>query len=190
MILLDGETAAGDESLLASSRQACTAQPWFLAYTRPQLEAVAVQNLALQNFDAYLPLYKRLKKLLEGGSSVISEPMFPRYVFFRPTRPTQSIAPVRSTRGVSHVVRFGHETATIRPHILDVIRQFEADRNAADVAELSALRPGDKVRFSDPAFKRLEGLVKSVSSRRVSVLLELVGRPQVVKVEHHRLDVL
>ena len=71
-----------------------------------------------------------------------------------------------------------------------MIRQFEADRNAADVAELSALRPGDKVRFSDPAFKGLEGLVKSVSSRRVSVLLELVGRPQVVKVEHHRLDVL
>ena len=186
--MFDGRSSVEDDSL--SGSLACSMRPWFLAYTRPQLEAVAVQNLALQNFDAYLPLYKRLKKVPDGDSRVVLEPMFPRYVFFRPSLPTQSIAPVRSTRGVSHVVRFGHETATIRPGILDVIRQFEEERNAADVAELSALRPGDKVRFSNPAFKGLEGLVKSVSSRRVSVLLELMGRPQVLKVEHHLLDVM
>lgn len=161
---------------------------WFLAYTRPQLEGVTLQNLQLQSFDAYLPFYKRLKQA-DGNVKAVFEPMFPRYVFFRPTRSTQSIAPVRSTRGVSHVISFGHEPATIRSDTLDVIRQLEAQRNAADVAELSALRPGHKVRFSNPAFKGLEGLVKSVSSRRVAVLLELMGRPQIVNVEHHQLKV-
>jgi hypothetical protein len=40
-------------------------------------------------------------------------PMFPRYVFFRPGSAGQSIAPVRSTLGVSHVVRFGATPATV-----------------------------------------------------------------------------
>lgn len=120
---------------------------------------------------------------------VIFEPMFARYVFLRPSHQVQSIAPVRSTRGVSHLVGFGHEIATIRPDTLDAIRQLEQERNAADVAELSSLRPGHRVRFRNTALKGLEGVVQSVSSRRVAVLLELMGRQQLVSVDHHQLDV-
>ena len=162
-------------------------QLWFLAYTRPRLETVALQNLQQQGFDAYLPLYKRLKKT-DAGMKAAFEPMFPRYVFFRPSHAAQSIAPVRSTRGVAMVVSFGHEPATIRPDTLGAIRQFEQERNAADVAELSSLRAGCVVRFRHPAFSGLEGLVKTVSSRRVAVLLELMGRQQLVNVEHHQLE--
>ncbi len=160
---------------------------WFLAYTRPRLETVALQNLQQQGFDAYLPLYKRLKKT-DAGMDVIFEPMFARYVFFRPLHPAQSIAPVRSTRGVSHLVSFGHEIATIRFDTLDAIRQLEQERNAADVAELSSLRPGHAVRFRNTALKGVEGVVQSVSSRRVAVLLELMGRQQLVSVDHHQLE--
>ena len=48
---------------------------WFLAYTRPRLETVALQNLQQQGFDAYLPFYKRLKKS-SAGMQAILEPMF------------------------------------------------------------------------------------------------------------------
>lgn len=160
---------------------------WFLAYTRPRLEALAQQNLELQGFEAYLPLYKRLKNT-DAATVTVFEPMFPRYVFFRPAHSGQSIAPVRSTRGVAQVVRFGHEMATLGAGVLNSIRQLERERNAADPAALSALSPGKVVRFRDPAFAGLEGLVKSVSSRRVAVLLELMGRPQLVSVEHHQLE--
>lgn len=162
---------------------------WFLAYTRPRLEAVALTNLLQQGFNGYLPLYKRLKKTASASHAVF-EPLFPRYVFFRPSHVNQSIGSVRSTRGVGHVVSFGHVPAVIRPDTLRVIRQLEQARNAADVAELRALRPGTAVGFSDPAFAGLEGLVKSVSSQRVSVLLEMMGRPQVVTVDHCQLDIV
>lgn len=161
---------------------------WFLAYTRPRLETVALQNLLQQGFNAYLPLYKCLKKT-DSGSHAAFEPMFARYVFFRPSHANQSIGTVRSTRGVGHVVSFGHMPATIRPDTLWAIRQLEQARNTADVAELSALRPGTAVRFSNPAFVGLEGLVKSVSNQRVSVLLEIMGRQQVVTVDRHQLEV-
>ena len=161
---------------------------WFLAYTRPRLESVALQNLQQQGFDAYLPFYKRLKKS-DAGMKAIFEPMFPRYIFFRPSNQAQSIAPVRSTRGVAHVVSFGHEVATIRPDTLDAIRQLEQERNAAGVGELSSLSPGHVVRFRNMALSGLEGVVKSVSSYRVAVLLEFMGRQQLVSVAHHQLEV-
>lgn len=161
---------------------------WFLAHTRPRLESVALQNLQQQGFDAYLPFYKRLKKS-DAGMDAIFEPMFPRYVFFRTLHPAQSIAPVRSTRGIAQVVSFGHEVATIRADTLDAIRQFEHERNVADVGELSSFNPGHVVRFRNTALSGLEGMVKSVSSYRVAVLLEFMGRQQLVSVAHHQLEV-
>ena len=159
---------------------------WFLAHTRPRHETVALQNLQQQGFDVYLPLYKRLKKI-DTSMQAVFEPMFSRYVFFRTTPLAQSIAPVRSTRGVAQIVSFGSEFATIRTDMLDAIRQLEQVRNAADVAELSSLRPGNLVRFCNSALSGLEGVVKSVSSCRVAVLLEIMGRQQLVSVDHHQL---
>jgi transcriptional antiterminator RfaH len=161
---------------------------WYLAYTRPRLESAALQNLQQQGFNAYLPLYKCLKKT-ETGAHAAFEPMFPRYVFFRPSHANQSIGPVRSTRGVGHIVSFGHVPAIIKPDTLRAIAQLEQARNAADVTELRNLRPGTVVRFANPAFVGLQGLVKSVSSQRVSVLLEIMGREQIVTVDHHQLEV-
>lgn len=165
---------------------ACASSLWYLIYTRPRLEAVALQNLLQQGFEAYLPLYKRLKKT-PAGVEVVFVPMFARYVFFRPSDPARSIAPVRSTRGVAQLVRFGNELATLHPDALDAIRQLEQARNAANAAELSALRPGQAVRFDNPALSGLEGLVKSVSNLRVTVLLEFMGRQQLVRVDLHDL---
>ncbi len=159
---------------------------WFLSYTHPRLESVARQNLKQQGFQTYLPFYKGLKNK-DGVMVAVLEPMFARYVFFRPTHEGQSIAAVRSTRGVANLVSFGPKIGTICSSILNVIWQFEQERNAADLTELSSLRPGHVVRFREPAFGCLEGLVKSVSSRRVAVLLELMGRPQVVSVERNQL---
>jgi transcriptional antiterminator RfaH len=170
------------------SESASAESMWFLAYTRPRLESVALQNLQQQGFNAYLPLYKCLKKT-ETGAHAGFEPMFPRYVFFRPSHANQSIGPVRSTRGVGHIVSFGHVPAIIKPDTLRAITQMEQARNAADVAELRNLRPGTAVRFANPAFVGLQGLVKSVSSQRVSVLLEIMGREQIVTVDHHQLEV-
>lgn len=162
---------------------------WFLAYTRPRLETVALQNLQRQGFDAYLPFYKRLNQS-SAGVQAIFEPMFPRHVFFKTSLQAQSIAPVRSTRGVAQVVSFGHGIATLGSHTLEAIRQMEQERNAVDAADLNALRPGHSVRFCNSALSGLKGLVKSVSSRRVTVLLELIGSQPVISVDHQQLEAI
>lgn len=175
---------------------------WYAAYTKPRQESVAVANLQRQGFHAYSPLFKTFKKpanKLEtgpvpasGSSSMLIayEPMFPRYVFFQPANPKHSIATVRSTRGISSIVTFGTEFAVVQPEILQAIQSLEQQRNLAPLQTISPYQPGRRVRLSDPALNSLEGLIQSVSSKRVTVLLEILGRQKTLKVEHGQIELI
>ena len=162
-------------------------QSWYLVYTKPKQESVALLNLQQQGFHAYLPLYKKFKNTLSTGHLGF-EVMFPRYVFFQPANAGQSIAAARSTRGVVSLVRFGYEPAVVKDSTVQAIRLFEEQRNNAGLAEISPLQPGTSVRFKHAALQGLQGLVKSVSSKRVAVLLELLGQDQLVHVGHSQLE--
>jgi transcriptional antiterminator RfaH len=163
-------------------------EPWYLAYTKPRHEATAQFNLEQQAFEVYLPLFKKFKTS-ETGAVAIFEPMFPRYILFRPSRAGQSISVVRSTKGIASLVRFGFEPAQIHDDLVQRIRQLEQDRNQATLQELGNLKAGQTVRLQHTALGGIEGLVQSVSSKRVAVLLEILGRPMVVELEHHQVEV-
>lgn len=164
------------------------ADRWYLAYTKPRQESIAQVHLANQAFDVYLPLYKKFKKT-EQGPVALYEPMFPRYILFKPRKPEQSISAVRSTKGITTIVRFGFEPARIHNELVDQIRQLEQQRQHATLQELSNLKAGQSVRLKHSALNGIEGLVQNVSSKRVAVLLEILGRPMVVQFEHHQIDV-
>ena len=161
---------------------------WYLAYTKPRQEQIALHNLELQAFQAYLPLYKKFKKT-EQGPVALFEPMFPRYILFRPSHASQSISVVRSTKGIATIVRFGFEPALIHDELVQRIRLLEEDRNHATLQELSKLKAGQTVRLTHTALGDIQGLIQSVSSKRVSVLLEILGRPTVVQVDHHQVEI-
>jgi transcriptional antiterminator RfaH len=108
--------------------------------------------------------------------------MFPRYIFFRPCRPQQSIATVKSTRGVTCLIMFGAEMAIMREQTLDAIRSLEQQRNNLDPGELSPLKPGRRARIRDTALGGLEGLIHSVSTKRVTLLLEILGQERFLTV--------
>jgi len=158
---------------------------WYLAYSKPRQEEIARVNLERQGFEAYLPLFKKWRKTPEGLQALL-EPMFPRYVFFRPGREGLGLSGVRSTRGVTTLVCFGHEPARVGQPLLDGIRALEEARSQAQAHEVTDLRPGQTVVLMHNALRGLEGLVQSVSAKRVAVLLEILGRPTVVDLAHHQ----
>lgn len=169
---------------------------WYVAYTLPRQESVAQANLQRQGFQTYLPLYKTIKRQSTIGSSAgidcvaaaVHEPMFPRYIFFRPSTCKQSIAAVRSTRGVQSIVRFGMEFALLRPEILDRIQEQELRQNRAEPDCAPPFQPGRRVRLRNPALSGLEGLVHSASSKRVMLLMEILGRQIAVKLEPEQVE--
>lgn len=169
------------------SKDAQDEPDWYVVCTQSRREEVALVNLRQQGFEAYLPLYKTVKKS-PAGSLPAFEPMFPRYVFFRPGQASQSISGARSTRGVSFVLSFGFSPAALKPDEIRLIRACESERNGVDLREISPFQPGRQARLSNCGLQGLEGLVQSVSARRVTLLIELLGRQKTVSVEHHQLE--
>lgn len=165
--------------------------PWYLAYTKPKQERVAQVNLQRQAFETYLPLFKTLSK--DSAQTVVLaaevfEPMFARYIFFKPSSPRQSIATARSTRGLSSIVSFGFEMATISPETISAIRACEQERNTTDIGAINPFQAGDKVRMRADGMQSLQGLVHSVSAKRVKLLLEILGHQKLVIVNHFQVE--
>jgi transcriptional antiterminator RfaH len=161
---------------------------WNVAYTKPKRERVAADNLIQQGFEAYLPMYRTFRKsAIESTSSF--EPMFPRYIFFKPAA-SQSLSAARSTRGIAFVISFGSEPALLNDSALEAIRRFEQQRGLADMEQLSPFRVGVKVGLSGENMAGIEGLVTSVSGKRVHVLIELLGGSRRMSVEHHQLKLV
>ena len=85
-------------------------------------------------------------------------------------------------------MRFGFEYAVLQDNMVDLIRQLEQGRNQISVLEASPFKAGQSVRLKHNALNNMQGLVQSVGSKRIAVLLEIMGRPTVVQVEHHQLE--
>lgn len=172
---------------LAQFQSSTDSSGWWVAYTQPKSEKLAVDNLDRQGFHTYCPHYKAFKKTATGTLCML-EVMFPRYVFFKPRDERLSISVARSTRGVSFVLSFGTRPALLKDTELQALKQFEAQQNQSDLADISPFQPDCKVRLLDKNLNGLEGLVQSVSGKRVWVLLELLGRQNLVSVEHSQLQ--
>jgi len=161
---------------------------WYVAYTKPRQEQFARENLVRQGYSVYLPKLKVLKSL-RHRQQVGFEPLFPRYLFFQPRDAEQSIAPVRSTQGVTSIVRFGGVPAVLQPDTLEGIRAFECCQNAVAFAERNSLQPGKTVVVTNGPLAGLEGLVAMVSRQRVIVLMHLLGEQTQVKLNPDQLRV-
>ena len=85
---------------------------WYLVHTRPRQEEIAREHLARQGYGVYLPRLQ-LPRRRRGRWLDVVEPLFPRYLFAGARRDEQSVHPIRSTRGVSALVRGGESYAPV-----------------------------------------------------------------------------
>ena len=160
--------------------------PWYVVHTKVRQEQTACENLARQGYKVYLPRIKMLKRS-RGRQQAQYEPLFPRYIFLQPSSDAHSISPVRSTLGVSTIVRFGQQPAVMRLETLRRIRDFEARRTDAPDNEISPFQPGVHIRVADGPLTGLEGLISDVSQERVVVLMHLLGQDTRVSLSYHQL---
>jgi transcriptional antiterminator RfaH len=80
---------------------------WYLIHTKPRQENIALENLHKQGYTCYLPLFK-VEKIRRGKLAVVLEALFPRSLFIQldTELSSQSWTPIRSTKGVNHLVDF------------------------------------------------------------------------------------
>lgn len=150
---------------------------WFTVFTRPRQERRARVNLERQGFPCFLPEARNTR-------TARIEPLFPRYLFLRATPGEQSLAPVRSTRGVSKLVRFGEKLATLSEKVIEAIgERIDTDTGLVRLPDLE-LQPGDRVRVFQGPLAGTEAIFKARSGKeRVLLLMDLLGRQTTVQVD-------
>jgi transcriptional antiterminator RfaH len=161
---------------------------WFAVFTKPRQELIALENLQRQQFNCFLPMALNPYQRRTAGQLRI-EPLFPRYLFLHAIADQQSLAPVRSTRGVNSLVRFGMEMAEIPEAVIDLIRRRCDPETGLVRLDPARVGPGDIVRVFDGPLAGAEGLFEACSGdRRARLLIEILGRKTSVEVDRMMLQ--
>lgn len=148
---------------------------WYLVHTKPRQEARALLNLEQQGYECFLPLLAA-EKLHQGALTVVSEPLFPRYLFIHldADAPGMGWGSIRSTKGVSRLVSFGAEPAKIDARLIEALR---AQGDAAGWQTRKLFTPGERLLVTQGPFAGLEAIYQmNEGESRVMVLIELLSK--------------
>ena len=157
---------------------------WYVVATKSRMEGVAKLNLERQGYSLFLPRVS-LKKRRQGQWTLVTEPLFPGYLFVWLTLGTDDPAPIRSTAGCVGLVRFGVAYTPVPP---ELIAGLEAAGTTDDPAPAPFLS-GDAVRLISGPFTGVEAVYDMAKGEeRAQVLLEVLGRVQRMTVEMDTLD--
>ena len=162
---------------------------WFAVFTKPRSEGIAEAHLQRQGFDC---LYPRVRRHLPTAHGMVRkiEALFPRYLFLRANPDVVSLAPIRSTRGVSGLVRSGFEPIRVPERVIDTIKTRMADNDGCVRLEAPDLLPGMTVRVTDGPLIGMTGIFRCDNgSGRVRLLMEVLGVGCEVDVPLHQLAV-
>ena len=156
---------------------------WFTVYTKPRQERIALENLERQDFACFLPMainpYQK-----RTGRRLRVEPLFPRYLFLYAKPDQQSLGPVRSTRGVANLVRFGMQLAHVPAQVVRMIKQRRDPVTGLITLEPVATEPGDRVRVFDGPLAGLEGIFRErKGEHRALLLMRMLGTESTVEVD-------
>jgi len=162
---------------------------WYLIYTKPKQESIAKENLERQDYSVYLPMAV-VRRKRRGKSVRIIEAMFPRYLFINLSEQTDDWGPIRSTIGVSSLIRFGIEPAKIPQLLIDALIARE---NPEGIHELHVkdFERGQKVVISEGPFEGYEALFAThESNERVSLLLKIAGQTAKIQLKQDIIEPL
>jgi len=148
-----------------------TTSNWLLLQVKPRQEMRALENLERQQAQCYCPLIQ-VEKLSRGKRIHVEEALFPGYFFinFDPQKSNLTYTAIRSSRGVSKIVRFGEEPAKVPEALILHIKDCEK----ASVSSLSAPnlpQKGDTVIIIEGSFKGLQAVYSQADGQQRSIVL-------------------
>ncbi len=164
-----------------------TLQSWFAVLTKPRAEAEAQLCLTRQGFET---LFARTRRSVRAATGMVvrTESLFPRYIFLHSDPSLQSLEPVRSTRGVSTIVRFGGQPAVVPDAEADQIRQRMDPEDGFVRLAPPELQPGARVRINEGPFSGMDAIFAAKHGEdRVRLLLSLLGSEREIVVPKHAL---
>ena len=161
--------------------QMLTARAWHCVRTQPKSEHIAAAHLrTLAGVEVYCPRL-RFRRLTARGPVWFTEALFPGYLFARFV-PAESQQEVAGARGVSTLVRFGSELATLPERAIEEMRTHMGDADCKVIEP--ELKEGVAVTITGGVFMGLATVVTQLrpARERVRVLIDFLGECREVEV--------
>ena len=153
---------------------------WYVVKTKPNQEKLAIQQLNNQDFTVYQP---RMKIRRKGAWAFI--PLFPSYLFIRLDVKADRWQAINSTRGCRYVMCMDPEEPTPLPRgWIERVMKEETDGKFIRVEEKTIYKVGDKIKLTAGPFSGHVGICEISTGKRVSILLDLLGRKVMVSSDH------
>jgi transcriptional antiterminator RfaH len=153
---------------------------WYAIHTKPRQELKAEEHLQHQAFETYLPRIKELRRYRNKWRNVVA-PMFPRYLFISLELGRDNIYAIRSTRGVSGLVRFGKYPKPVPHGVINFLKYTADQETGIHIPDRPLLEKGDGVTVLDGPFGGLQGIFQAVKGEeRVIILLDILGKSNTV----------
>jgi transcriptional antiterminator RfaH len=119
----------------------------------------------------------KVERVLQNKIEVKKSPLFPRYLFINLDNDfaSKSWAPIRSTKGVSNLVKFGEALAKIHDDLVEIIK-------AREFQEESKIEPlfkkGQNFKILEGPFACFDSIYQGMDAEmRIIVLLEFMKKP-------------
>lgn len=169
---------------------------WYMVLVRPNHEQDAADSFRRNNVRAYWPNYERWQTVRRHGNQPERRMslcgIFPGYIF-TPGSTTEDLTQlIERVTGAINVVRtFSGLPLFIDEADIAIIRRIEATLNTPIPAKtVHSFKTGEKVRFGDDLVGRWPPgkISKLAHDRRISVLVDLMGRKVTVIVFPHQIE--
>ncbi|MTC14774.1 transcription/translation regulatory transformer protein RfaH [Providencia alcalifaciens] len=152
-------------------------EKWYLLYCkRGQLER-AVEHLTRQNVACMTPMTE-MEKVVRGKRTVVTEALFPNYLFVKFDHEQIHTTTIQSTRGVSHFIRFGALPAEVPEEIIELIQQTPISHTQSP--DLPS--HGDNVVITEGIFAGVNTIFNEPNGESRSILLLNILNTTVEKV--------
>lgn len=134
-----------------------SAEPqWVALYTNPRMEKKAERNLAEAGFEVYLPIRRELHTWSDRKKWV-DTPLIKSYIFAKITN--KQVTPVRNVQGVSNIVAFKQQIATIPEAEIQMMKDFIASELDIQVRNSELLKSGTRVRITGGPLEGKTGML-------------------------------
>jgi transcriptional antiterminator RfaH len=164
---------------ISSSKRA-----WYLICCKPRQERVAQENLERQGFETYLPLMRQTRRRAHRRVTVI-EPLFPRYLFIHLDAEKDNWSPIRSTIGVTSLVRFGTRPAQAPDTLINELQTQESPDGLHNHPNRS-FRKGEKVCIEEGPLAGYEAIWLARNGKeRAQILLEIMGKQTKTEIDEN-----
>jgi transcriptional antiterminator RfaH len=147
---------------------------WYAVFAKPKQDAYAETQLLRQGFETFRPLIRTRRRMRLRYQAVI-ESMFPRYMFVYLDDQLDDWSPIRSTYGVSGLVRMGDHVPAVPAELIAELRRRADEHNVIEINADDEFKANQPVLITEGPLAGYQALFSARNSQeRVIVLLNLI----------------